>query len=379
MIRKLESWHLKLRRINLSKYNLTNEQLNEATNLAEVVLKNIELSELPLSSIALRAARLCRLLGLNETRKLFEFEVSGYPKTPTGVEPEIWRIAVIAGRTYKEKDGNDEIKEYAYIESIDTLEEQVKSSNAAINVTNDPNVSVSSTNPYQRVSNPTGNKAERSALLTKITKATKHLSERKTFIYKFALERYLELKFSNQVSDFFTSTRREVDARLTKYLPEATEKLSSILDNLKSENSEDWSNAVHSCRRLLQSVADKVFPPSNEPRKKGDKTISLKADNYINRLVCFAEDHSKSTVFNSVVGSNIAFLGDRLDAIFSASQKGSHSEISSRSEAERYVVYTYMILGDILTLADSHNSGIGENEPNKVSEESQAKVEKQPI
>ena len=43
-------------------------------------------------------------------------------------------------------------------------------------------------------------------------------------------------------------------------------------------------------------------------------------------------------------------MGDRLDSIFHASQKGSHDVILTKDEADRYVIYTYMIVGDILSL-----------------------------
>ncbi|WP_228144237.1 hypothetical protein [Acinetobacter baumannii] len=46
------------------------------------------------------------------------------------------------------------------------------------------------------------------------------------------------------------------------------------------------------------------------------------------------------------------YLGERLDAIFQAAQKGSHDIISSREEADRYVIYTYLVIGDILSLDD---------------------------
>ena len=46
------------------------------------------------------------------------------------------------------------------------------------------------------------------------------------------------------------------------------------------------------------------------------------------------------------------YLGERLDSIFQASQKGSHDMISSQNEADRYVIYTYLVIGDILKLKD---------------------------
>jgi hypothetical protein len=44
------------------------------------------------------------------------------------------------------------------------------------------------------------------------------------------------------------------------------------------------------------------------------------------------------------------FLGERLDSIFQAAQKGSHAKILVREEADRYVAYTYLVVGDILLL-----------------------------
>ena len=76
-------------------------------------------------------------------------------------------------------------------------------------------------------------------------------------------------------------------------------------------------------------------------------------ENYINRLVCFIEDHSEYERYSEVVGSQLSFIGNRLDALFRAAQKGSHATISTRVEAERYAVYTYMIVADILKLDES--------------------------
>lgn len=74
------------------------------------------------------------------------------------------------------------------------------------------------------------------------------------------------------------------------------------------------------------------------------------AENYVNRIIAFVHDNSDSQRFQEVVGSQIGFLGHRLDAIVQAANKGSHDTIVSRDEAERYVVYTYLLVGDVLVL-----------------------------
>lgn len=145
-----------------------------------------------------------------------------------------------------------------------------------------------------------------------------------------------------------------VDENIGKIVPDATKQFASVYENLTSENTEDWSNAVHSCRRILQNTADALYPARDDkliklPNGK-EKTIKLGVGNYINRLVAYVEDHSDTDSFEKIVGSNISYLGERLDAIYNAVNKGTHDTITTKEEADRYVIYTYLIIGDILSL-----------------------------
>lgn len=81
------------------------QALIEALALSQEILRNIELSELSLVSIALKASRLARILNEFDYQKIMEFEASGYPTTPTGVHPQIYKLAVLANREYQEKSG----------------------------------------------------------------------------------------------------------------------------------------------------------------------------------------------------------------------------------------------------------------------------------
>ena len=154
--------------------------------------------------------------------------------------------------------------------------------------------------------------------------------------------------------DIFTRTRSKVDQRIGELIPNAIQKFTAVSENLQSVNPEDWANAVHSCRRILQDLADVIFPSVDEGRivKKDGKEITIKLgkENYINRIVAFVQNKSDSERFEEIVGSNLRYLGDRLDSTFRAAQKGSHENIMSRDEADRYVVYTYLLVGDILSL-----------------------------
>ena len=161
------------------------------------------------------------------------------------------------------------------------------------------------------------------------------------------------MKFGSIPEEIFERTRDRVDKKLREMVPAAVKKFVSAYENLKSTNPEDWSNAVHSCRRILQTVADVLYHPNlkglSEIERNG-KSINIGPDNYINRLMIYVEDHSKSKRFRDIVGSHLEYIGNRLDAIYTATSKGTHADITGRDEAERYIIYTYLLLGDILSL-----------------------------
>ncbi len=283
-----------------------------------------------------------------------EYEASGYPSTPSGVASDIYALAVAAGREYQRKDSRSgEISNYIYTTSIEELEQEVKSSEAALAAAREPDVSVSSANPNQIVWNPAGNKFERDTIRSTAARAQRQLSTRRSFIYSYVLRCAHELRFSGIAGDIFSRIREKVDSAIGNHVPGAVQKLAAVYDNLQTDNPENWANAVHSCRRILQDLADAVYPPCDDKIVEVNgikRTIKLGADNYINRLIAFLDEKSRSDRFNEIVGSHLAFIGDRLDSIFKAAQKGSHADIVSKEEADRYVVYTYLVTGDILSL-----------------------------
>ena len=323
--------------------------LRDALALSDELLRNIELAEIPLTNAALRAARLARLVNDFTHQKIFEYEAGGYPSSPNGLAAETWRLAEAAERTYQKKDDKGVVKSYSSIESIEQLEAQVEGAKLGLDAARDPNVS--SANPNQHT---WGNGMERLRLHGELKDAVKRLGSRRSFLYGYVVQRNLELKFSGIASDAFSRIREAVDQSVGQSVPAAVQKFAAIYENLSSENPEDWSNAVHGCRRVLQDLADALFPATDTPREKtiGQRKVQIQlgTDNYINRLACFAEDAGTSERTTAIIGSQLNYLGDRLDALFQAAQKGSHSVIASREEADRYVVYTYMIVGDMLKL-----------------------------
>ena len=184
-------------------------------------------------------------------------------------------------------------------------------------------------------------------------RAIEVLTARRTLVYDYAIRKHYEIRFSSLAEDVFTRIRSRVDWSIGLAIPDTAKKLTAAYENLRSVNPEDWANAVHSCRRVLQDLDDAVFPPQKEVRTRnvdGKETkIKLGPDHYINRLVAYIEDSSESRRFEGIVGSNLRYIGNRLDAFFRAAQKGSPAAVTTL-EADRYVVYTYLVVGDVRCL-----------------------------
>lgn len=325
------------------------ESLNEALKLSEEIISNIELSTSSLSNCALKASRLARLLNEFDYQRIFIFESSGYPSSPNGLTPDIWDLC--------KKAGEGKTVEKAKLGSIGAMEIELEAMKDSLKIAHDPNVSISSANPNQFVSSGgTSNFLERKSLRDGISTNSQFLIKRQAFVYEYVSNKYYELKYSKITSDIFSRTRKFVDGKIGDLVPLSAQKFASVYENLTSENSEDWSNAVHSCRRILQDTADVIYPAREDKTINLDngetKIIKLGVDNYINRIIAYVDEQSDSKRFEEIVGSQMKYLGERLDAIFKAAQKGSHDIITSRQEADRYVIYTYLIVGDLLSLVE---------------------------
>lgn len=297
----------------------------------------------------LKCARLARFLRDDDRRLAFSYEASGYPSTPDGVDNKALELGRIAGRVHVEKGQDGANVERMRTTSVEALEQDSEACRLALAAAADRNVSISSANPHQIVAAPVGNAPERARLKQTIQTNSSILARSRAFAYEYSSSVLYELEFSNTASSAFSRTSERIDSYLITHMRDLVKTTQAINDNLQSENPEAWANAVHGYRRLMQAVADDLYP-AREDKTVGTKTIKLGADHYINRLIAFAEERSASKRFSEIVGSSLAYLGNRLDALFKAAQKGSHSEISTKDEAERYVVYTYLTIGDLLTL-----------------------------
>ena len=283
----------------------------EAEALSGEILDDIELRREHLSTVVLKAIRLTRILNDPDAQREFENASTG-----------------------------------SLGQSIEELEYKVAKGESVLKGT------------YQGTS-PGTSPYEKKWILGDMDSAIGQLSSRRTRIHSYITRKHYEFRFSGLANDVFERIRTRVDSLIGITVPDAVEKLVSAYNNLASGNPEDWSNAAHSCRRVLEALADAVFPPQNGARTRNANgqqvEVKLGPSHFINRLIAYIEDSSESKRFTEIVGSHVHYIGDRLDAIFKAAQKGSHDTLT-KEEADRCVVYTYLLVGDILSLGSTPSS-----------------------
>jgi hypothetical protein len=138
----------------------------------------------------------------------------------------------------------------------------------------------------------------------------------------------------------------EVVCRLGDHIPELPEKLWAAVDTYdNAETDEQYAQVSATCRRILEIVADRLFPPTKEERD-GHK---LGPNNYRNRLLAFVEDQTNSATQVELIVSGLDLFAAHVEKLQNLANKGIHSEIQ-REGARRTLLRTVFILDDIVAL-----------------------------
>lgn len=164
-------------------------------------------------------------------------------------------------------------------------------------------------------------------------------------IYRETTDILIDLKFGSIIESIFENTKMTVDSKLVKVCPEAVEKFTSAYERLRETNPESWAQSVTTCRRILKDFADAIYPAKDTP--VNGKRVG--ADEYKNRLWAFASENIGSDTNRKLIQSEINYIGGRVDALYDLTCKGTHAEIS-KDEAERAIIRTYLLIGDLIKL-----------------------------
>ncbi|OTK46986.1 DNA uptake protein [Acinetobacter baumannii] len=174
-----------------------------------------------------------------------------------------------------------------------------------------------------------------------------HITYIKKYAFKYLTELHEKLKFSGTITSTFDVLKNAVDDRLLDLDPEIAEQLMLAFKSVSSSNKEEWSHALTTCRRLLESLADKLYPASE--LVIGKRTF--KQGQYVNRLWQFMNDAIVSDSNRDLAQTHVNFLGSWLEKVNKLTNKGVHDDVS-QIEATKAVFHLYLMLADLLDYLD---------------------------
>lgn len=132
-----------------------------------------------------------------------------------------------------------------------------------------------------------------------------------------------------------------IDPRLLTYLHGAFKSFERL------DTSEALAHAALSCRRLIENLANALYPPREG---KVNNRLVGKAE-YRNRLWAYIEGQLDSSSQRQLVLSTLQDIGNRLDKLDAVANSGLHSNIEP-NETRRLLVGLTSLTYDLLTLTD---------------------------
>lgn len=189
-----------------------------------------------------------------------------------------------------------------------------------------------------------------------------HLNYVRKKAHELASQIYNQLKFSGTVSNCFDVLKNAVDDKLLDLNPAIAEQLMLAFKSISSDKEEEWSQALTTCRRLLEGLADELYPASKE--KFNGRAVGQ--GQYVNRLWAFMDGAIQSESNKDLAKAHIDFLGSWLDKVNKLTNKGVHAELD-RIEAVKSVFHTYLVVADLLEYMSNTNVTASKPDINKAT------------
>lgn len=137
-----------------------------------------------------------------------------------------------------------------------------------------------------------------------------------------------------------------VVSHLGDAVPDLGERLWTALRAFdQAETTEQLSHVAVTCRRIVEHVADRLFPPV-EASAGGPK---LGPTQYRNRLLAFADHTRRNDTDVDLVCASTDALNNQITKLLAVAQKGIHAE-TYRGEMRRCLLRTIMLLDDFVAL-----------------------------
>jgi hypothetical protein len=299
----------------------------EALALAEGLMTNIELTQTSTAKHVLKGMRLARLMRDDVAQQWLGFEIDGIPSTPEGLK---WMTYARRWTDVAEQKGY--WAPAAELEAVRIAGETALAAQAGNVSLSGESITIAMRERSQLMSSYAASAAAMSKVLASIDAQ----------IYRYAGDVHAELQFSEIQASLFEDSRTAVDATFATMAGAALKKVDSISERLAANDAEAVSQAMSTCRRLIDAVADHVFPASDDPYDLNGQTLNVKQNAVLNRINAFV--HTRG-----VHGGRADRLRRGMADIYGRVSTGVHSDVDGH-EARYLFLTTYVLLGEVLTL-----------------------------
>ncbi len=323
-----------------------NSKLEEALNLSEEILNQLEDANVKTSVIALKCLRLARLMDDYESVDWLVCEMEGYKSTKDGIPHDLFELGAKHGRERK----NDKGERILFTELSSELELLCESSQKSIGSYTTEGVSVAGEYSHVAMNNLLNSVTRNNTgTINVIKESQKKLSILRGEYYRYAMNINIQLKFSEKIESIFDDYRTIVDKYLADNLPTGTRKLSSIYSRLKEKDEESYSQASTSCRKLLREFIDDMFQklyPDFSDKKivlNSGKEFDITGDHYLNRMYAILDKVSISDMKKDNVLQTASWIESINDRICN----GLHNDVSL-TEIKDTILHLYILLGDMI-------------------------------
>lgn len=307
---------------------MEDDRLMHALRLSEDLLSDIELERVPLGSVVLKASRLARLVDDERALAWLQLELSGYEHATKDMEPWL----AVTGRWVDRKAGTRWSFPAAQIDNAIASAQSQLAASTLPSISGD--ASLVTTNAIIHA---------QTSLRLDINRFTGIRAKIVAALHEMASRHYYALLFSRYQAELFDDARARIDRLLAPLASGALDKVDSIYRRLAEGDTEAVSQALNTCRRLIDSVADELFPPTDQTTSFGDGTVAKLTDHHTqNRINAFVDDHISSRTRRAKLRRTLSDLYNRVSA-------GVHDDVTP-DEARYLFLGTYMLLGELLTL-----------------------------
>lgn len=315
------------------------DQSSHIIELCKELLDDIELGRIDTEKVLFKAIRLARLTGANEIQKWLKYEISGYTKDNLELNFNFNYFTVFS--RISRFISSEHLAELIGITSCVEIYKCAENIYAVCDPL--PSLAVKTGLLEMQMADPkTVDILYRQRLNLSISKLNLIQTCVKNSIHDFVCEIYYEKLFSGLSESLFQIYKESIDNRLADKCGDVLEKIPAIFERLSNGDTEAISHALLTCRRIIDSFADSIYPPQDEEIEIDGNQISLKADKYKNRINAYIRDRVESKDRRDKLRQTLSNLYSRVSS-------GVHSDVSI-NEAKALFLEVYLFLGEVVSL-----------------------------